>query len=496
MKRVLLVWLIFLIAFNAVRAQYQVNNNIQSAWMLLMDLKIDEAKQLLQKELAQHPENYYVYYLDQTCDAYGLLINSDDKEYEAFLDNFEAKRKIMDGKYEDSPYYLFCKSEMDLQVAVFKIIHGSQFSGMKNAYNAYREVYQNLEMYPDFKPGRKLDGFFNVAMSNMPPFVKWAVSFFGVTSDFDYGVKLLDSLYQTQKNIRGINAEAALFIIFTAKINKTPEMVYRFTQTLDTNIRNLYIHQYFRANIAYRTGHNEQALTTLHELDSNNSAYANLIYNYLKGKVLLRKLDEDAAKYINNYLAHLKKPEYYKEMTYNLALTYLIKGNREKYHTLCREVINNGNEINERDREALYDASLDYEPDIELAKARLLLDGGYLNRFKRAIKSYEDEHKTGLPYQLEYNLLMGRFEIKQNHFEQAKSYLEWVLSHGADEDYYFACAAALYLGNIYEKQGLYEKAKSFYKQSSGLYDSDYYEYLGDKADKGVARMKKLLEKSP
>jgi len=37
----------------------------------------------------------------------------------------------MDGKYESSLYYLFCKSEMDLQVAVFEIIHGSNFGGVQ-----------------------------------------------------------------------------------------------------------------------------------------------------------------------------------------------------------------------------------------------------------------------------------------------------------------------------------------------------------------------------
>jgi len=32
--------------------------------MLLMDLRIDKAKQLLQNELDTNPENYYAYYLD------------------------------------------------------------------------------------------------------------------------------------------------------------------------------------------------------------------------------------------------------------------------------------------------------------------------------------------------------------------------------------------------------------------------------------------------
>ena len=495
MKKIWLLFAVFTVAGSLpLKAQYLVNNNIRNARMLLMDLKIDEAKQLLQNELAQHPQNYYVYYLEQTCDAYALLINSDDHEYETFLENYEKWRNIMDGRDEDSPYYLFCKSEMDLQAGVFNIIHGSQFSGMKKAYNAYIAVYDNLEKYPAFKPSQKLDGFFNVAMSNMPPFVKWAVSFFGVSSDFEYGKKLLFSLYESQKNLKGTNAEAALFIIFMAKINKTPEMVYPFLQTIDSNLRNLYIIQYFRANIAYRTGRNRQADSLLSGLNKDNSSYADLIYNYLKGKILLRALDDSAAVFTKRYLTHLKKPEYFKEMTYNLALTYLLQGNREEYNRLCEVVKNKGNEINERDREALYDASLDYEPDINLVKARLLLNGGYGQRFVQNMDKFKQNEKPGLPYQLEYHLLMGRYNMLEHNYKDCKPFFKWVINRGSNQDYYFACAAALYMGAVYEAEGDYDRAKMFYKQSDDLYSSNYYEYLGDKADKGVARVKKLLEK--
>ena len=48
--------------------------------MLLMDLKLDDAKQVLDEELAFNPQNYYAYYLQQTCDAYALLINSTDED--------------------------------------------------------------------------------------------------------------------------------------------------------------------------------------------------------------------------------------------------------------------------------------------------------------------------------------------------------------------------------------------------------------------------------
>jgi len=274
-----------------------VNENCKKAWMLVMDLKIDRAKDLLAEEIDRNPENYYAYYLDQTCDVFRLLINSSDKEYNTFVDNYYKKREIMDGKDESSPYYLTCYAEMELQVAVFNVMHGSQFSGLKKGYSAYKKVYRNLDKYPAFKPCRMLDGFFNVAIGNLPPFVKWAISFFGVKVDINYGFKVLNETYLIQQNIKGINAESALYIILAAKINKTPEMVYRFTKSLDTSISQTFIHKYFKANIAYSTERNEEALRTMQQISHNKDEISDISFCYLMGKILLRKLDTHADYY-------------------------------------------------------------------------------------------------------------------------------------------------------------------------------------------------------
>ncbi len=182
MRRLILLISLFIGLSLQSKAAYEVNENCKDAWMLLIDLKIDQAKELLAKEIKINPKNYYAYYLDQSCDAYKLLINSNEEEYEAFIENYYKKREIMDEKDTDSPYYLACYSEMELQLGIFNIINGSHISGLRKAYSGYKNVYQNLEKYPDFKPSLKLDGFFNVAISNIPPFVKWAASFFGVNT--------------------------------------------------------------------------------------------------------------------------------------------------------------------------------------------------------------------------------------------------------------------------------------------------------------------------
>jgi len=423
-----------------------------------MDLKIDQAKGLLAKEISKNPKNYYAYYLDQTCDSYQLIINSSEEDYKNFQENYHTKREIMDDQDTDSPYYLSCLSEMEMQIGIFNIINGDHFSGTRKVYSCYKDTYRNLKKYPDFKPSLKLDGFFNAALSNLPPFIKWAVSFFGISSNPEYGFKTLNQNYQSQKYIKGFNAEAALYIILTAKINKTPEMVYEFTQTLDTNISNLFILKYFKANIAYRTGKNEEALKTLQQIDVKEYPSAHIIYNYLMGKILLRKLDSHADVYLLQYIDNLEKPEYLKEMNYNLALFHLIKGEKQKYLDYCEIVREQGMDMNERDREALYDANLDYIPNTDLVKARLLIDGGYDLLSKQILNAFDLKDDLDLGNKLEYYLLIGRLNYTEMNTGGAIDNYKKVIDLGFDEDYSFACQAALLLGNIYEEQGKDEKA--------------------------------------
>lgn len=487
--RIILIVLIFFTINQKVSAVYEVTENCRNAWMLLMDLEIEDAKDLLAEEIKINPDNYYAYYLDQTCDAFDLLINSGDDAYEAFMENYEKKRIIMDDKDKDSPYYLSCDAEMDLQVGIFRIINGYRFSGLRKAFSAYKNTYRNLQKYPEFKPSLKLDGFFNIAVSNLPPFVKWAVSTFGVSSDADYGFEVLRNNYKLQKHIEGLNAEAALYIILSAKLNKTPEIVYEFVNSLDSNISKTFLHTYFRANIAFRTGKNEEAFNSLNQIDIKTKPKGDIIYSYLMAKILLHKLDFNAGYYFDRYLSYFHKQEYLKEMNYKLGLHYLLNNDKQKFDKHKEITLEEGNDINERDREVLYDAKLDYIPDIELLKAHLLLDGGYFKRYCAAIKTYEAKNRTFLAYRLEYHFLEGKYNEASNNNKFAIEHFKKVIELGSDEDYYFASESALHLGSIYEKLKQNANARKYYDKSLDLYENDYYEYIEDKANKALRLLK-------
>jgi tetratricopeptide (TPR) repeat protein len=246
--------------------------------------------------------------------------------------------------------------------------------------------------------------------------------------------------------------------------------------------------QYFKANIAYRTGRNEEALLAMKSLESKKGFYREIIYHYMMGKILLNKLDHEAGYHLKQYLSRLEKQEYLKEINYKLAVYSLINGDEEKYKSYCEIVLDDGIDVNERDRESLYDADLDYTPHQELMKARLLLSGGYLVQFDSVFKKIEIDNDGILAHRLEFFFLKAKYELALNHQDEAIKYFQRVLEIDDRSDYYFASDAALKLGYIYQNMEKKEKAKEYYELSLKLFDSDYYEYIENDAEKALAGM--------
>ncbi len=482
--RFIITILVLAVFHQNASAQYEVTENCSKAWEALLDLRINTAKELAKKEINLNPDNYYAYYVAQNIDAFELMINSTPKGYEAFKVNYNKHREIMDDKDVESPYYLACESEMQLQMGIFNIVNGDRLAGLRRAFSAYKKIYRNLDKYPDFQMGNKLDGMFNVAIANLPPFVSWAANTFGVSGDDKVGYNIMKTYFDYFSDSPGLKQEAALYTILAHKLNKDPLGAYHFTKSIDSSYANYHLLKYFYTNVAYRSGFNEEALKIFSTFNPEKLEIQFNPYNYLFGKIMLRKLDSSAILYFEKYLSQNQKKDNLKEINYKLALAYLIAGNKDgfiKHRQLAKE---SGDDITERDREAIHDYNLDYFPDTELVKVKLLLDGGYYNRAAEIIDNYIINDEIPIPYLLEFYLLKGKYEYQSGNYNQAIIDFENVIERGKDEDYYFASEAAMYLGLIYEKTDP-EKAISFFNMSRDLYNSDYYEYIDEISKKRI-----------
>ena len=468
-------------------AQYQVNDRCLDAWEALIDLRILTAKELVAREISENPSNYYAYYLDQMCDAYMIAINGSQEMYEQFASDFEARRDIMDGNDIASPYYLACESEMLLHMAAFGVLYGDRFSGVRKGYRSYKKIGENIKKFPDFQGNQKLEGFYNIAISNLPPFVQWAVSTFGVTGDLDKGFRLLHENYESNKDTRGLGAEAALYVILSYKLSKQPDKAFDFIRDEKGLVVEQRIVKYFYANTAYRSGHNEIALESLSGFNPDDAEIFFLPYDYMMGKILLTKGDEKAAYHLKRYLDLTEKDSYIKEINYKLALSYLIRGDVEQFEFYREKACDEGEDVNERDRETIYDCKLDYTPDPNLVQCKLWLDGGYLEKFADLFYTLDYKDSSPIYYQLEYTLLKARYEEIKGNREYAEIEYKITITSGEDEDYYFAAEAALRLGLMYLGNDS-EKARKYLELAREIYDSDYYEYIDEIAKRELNRL--------
>ena len=485
MSRTILTLVIFLMIIVRLPAQYLVNEQCLTAWEQLMDLKTENAKKTLQQEINRHPTNYYAYYLDQTVDFIAMLIFPADSVYSGFETKYLERREIMDERETSSPYYQACESEMMLEMAIANALYGDKYSAVRRGYKSYKLTNRNLEEHPGFGMSGKVKGFFDIAIANLPPFVRWAVSFLGVKGNEQKGFQSLIKYYEQQQDIPGLNAEAALYIVNSYKLEKNPSAAYAFMQTLDSSVMQYRLVKYFYANVAYRSGHNEVAYQTLRDFDPKGVEMIFIPYDYMMGRVLMRKLDTSAIRFFDRYLRLTENDNYKKEVYNYVSLFWLINGDKQKYEQYKKLTYEEGQEVQERDREAMYDCQLDYTPDVALTKARLLMEGGYYKKASPLLNGYSFNTSTILPHKLAYYLLKGKYEDHAGKIRRAISNYKKVIDLGNDEDYYFAADAALRLGLIYKNTDR-QQAIIYFEKARDLYDSDYYEYIDDIAKKQLA----------
>ncbi len=481
-RKVKYLLLSFMLATQPIFSQYEINSNCEKAWKAIINLRFITADSLISNELEINPTNYYAYYLDQMKEAYMLIADQSQERYKQFCDSYEKRIDFIEGKDTESEYYLSCLAEMQLQMGVFNILFDDKLCGLRHCYCSYKNTYKNLRKHPEYRGSRKLKGIYYIAVDNLPPFVSWAANTFGIEGDYQWGYKILDYFFHHYSDTPGLAQEAALCNILAFKLNKDPQSAYNFISQLDTSFLKYNLIQYFNANVNYLTGHNEEALTILQNSSLDSAEVYFNGYNYLMGKILLRKLDTNSISYFDRYLKNNHHKQYEKEITHKKAVAYLIEGDIERYTEYVNIAQKSGEEITERDREAVYDLDIDYIPDITLTKAFLSLKGGYYAKARYYLDNFNNNECDFLPYRLRYNLLNGIYYFKEGYNFQAEACFNKVLEEGSDSKYYFASEAAMYLGMIYENIDN-NTANEYYDLALSLYETEYYEYISDYSKK-------------
>ena len=490
---ILLFSLLLLLQAACAQGIYQPTQTCCDITNEILDLKVITAKNNIREQLKKTPENYYLYYLDQYADFVNLLIAPNEDKYNRFKDNYNTYRDIMDEGNDDSPYFYFIKSSMQLQMGLAKLKAGDYLSGINLAFRSYKNTKRNTGKFPDFYGNKKMNGIFNLILANIPPFIRGLAKMFGVKPTGESPVNLLEDYKNDVKNKKGLVAEADIFISLAYLLEKNPQKGFLHISSLEPEEYNIFLIKYFYGNLAYHARENEKALKIFRTINIEHLEVPFYPYYFLYGKILMNKLDPHAKEYLQKFIDETNGIDYLKQTHLYLAYYYLLKGEKENYNKEIKLVLKTGSDKTERDRDALCDAKSGYTPDTSLLQATFLIQGGYYPRAEEKLTTFKFSLQQPVPDKLNYMLLNGKLSLGRHDTISATGYFKEVIAMGEKEKYYFACDAALNLGSIYEKRNDLQNSKYYYKLCEDLYNPGYYESILDKAEKGLERVEENVK---
>lgn len=469
---------------------------LQRAYNRTLSLRILESKNILSNIIkSSGSDNILVYLIEDYNDFFTIFIREEYQLYTQKLKEKERRIQSIKKGRPDTPYYLYAQADIRLHWALLALRFGEYYRAFTEVNKAFKLLNRNIEKYPDFMPNYKDIGILHAAVGTIP-------------DNYRVGVELLTSMEGTidqgKKEIQKVlkyaryhdfpfEAETkVLYAFLLLHLENESENAWDLINTNGLSPESNPLHCFVVANIAMRTGHNDEALNLLKNRPESRAFLPMPFLDFMLGLTKLRRLDTDAAPYFKSFLNHFKGRHYIKEAYQKLAWAALINGDENAYGKYMKACLTHGDKSAGGDKNAYKEAIESTPPNSTLLKARLLFDGGY---YQKAIQLLEEYDLTDFNRQkeaLEYTYRKGRILHGLKRYDDAIRAYQQTVVNGRDASWYFACNAALKMGEIYELRHQYSLSQKAYLLCLSISPDEYKTGLHQQAKAGLNRIEKKL----
>jgi predicted negative regulator of RcsB-dependent stress response len=465
------------------------------AWLAYdytLQLRLDDARKELNTLKADDPDNYISYFIENYIDFFTLFIGEQRIDFDRLKKKKDSHLALIQKTDPKSPYYLFCQASIQMQWALARLKFGEYFTAFYEIKSAYHLLEENKKKFPKFIPNTMNLGVLHVLLSTIPEEYQWGVRLLGggMQGSLAQGEKELASVINySQHNTYIFTNEAYVMYAFTLLyITKDPGRAWSLVRSGNLDASQNPLNAFVLANIAIHSGRNDDAIKYINLAPKGNEYYPFYYLDYLKGSALLNKLSPAADSYLLRYINNFKGMNYLKDACQKLAWSALIRGDVNGYNKYMQRARTIGTAVVDEDKFALRAAQNKVVPQPELLKARLLFDGGYYDQADQQLRQLNVHSLSKRTQQTEYHYRLGRIGQAQGKNDVAIASLSIALSSGRNDPAYFACSAALYLGQIYEKKGDKVNAKKYYSICLDLNPEEYKSSLHQKAQAGLQQL--------
>ena len=120
-----------------VSASFDMNENMQNAYLSVIDLKFNEGIRFIEAEKKQNPNNGLIYLNENYKDFLELIIGEDEQLFDKISSNKSKRLSAIEKCDKTSPYYLYAKAEINLQWAFARLKFQEYFLAAYEIQKAY-----------------------------------------------------------------------------------------------------------------------------------------------------------------------------------------------------------------------------------------------------------------------------------------------------------------------------------------------------------------------
>lgn len=434
-------------------------------------------------------------YIGNYADFLKAFISEQETDFIRLKERIDSRLASIDRVPDSNPWKKLARGEMLLEYAVMKFKWGEYLSSAYYFRKAFFVLEENRKQFPAFIPTLKALGFFHAAIGTVPENYKWISNLIGLRGTIGQGCKELQYAQMKVKNHPEwdfLFDELVFLNAFAHGHFKKDYMIARtaFSDSVFGATDRGGLHVFIEANTLSLMGQYDEALEALRLFHADSNAYPLLYLHYMRGHLLLNRLEPVAEKHFNKFVSQFKGKSFIKSAWHKMAWIRLLKGDAKGYKECMNKVKATGTDFTDEDKQALKEALSGEVPDIRLLRSRLLFDGGLYERSLQELAGSGDSSFAKRRNKAEYTYRLGRIHDKLGKKNLAIQFYSITYDKWRAEPWYYAANSALMLGTVYEEWGDRDLARIWYRKTIALRNHEYQNSIDQKAEAGLSRMGK------
>ena len=484
--------LLFLSFSQLTFASFDMNDNMQASYHHIINLDFEAADLCLLKEESKNPRNGFILLHRNYIDFLTILISEDVRYFKSHEHLKDLRIGLIEKNDRDSPYYLYCKAELNIQWAVSRLKFGDYITSSYELVKAYMLLKENKKRFPDFLLNNKGLGLLHAFLGIIPENFHWILRLTGVeNAGVLRGINELDSVLNDNRFL--MYEEEILFLLSFLNINLTNNDILcnKYLDRIGDRYRDNILLNFAAARLSHNLFKNDDCIHILNNRPNNPKLFRFHYLDYLLAMSYLYNLDLDSAKSrFQFFLINFKGVNYIKSANHKLAWIAFLQDDKVMKNQYFLKVISDGSSLVDEDKVALKEAKQGFISDISLLRARLFFDGGY---YALALSELNQiKSPDSLSFQINKIEYWYRFARVYSKLKEDETliipYYQRSLDEGEEKSSYYAPMSALQLGFVYENKKEFQKAKKYFYKCLTMSGFDYQRGIHQKAKAGLERV--------